>query len=325
MRTNIEVNIEIDDLTALLQNPKNSGTNQLLCDCPFCNSKAHFYVNKTNYFWDCKKCKEAGGIKKLLIHFNVLDQFTHKTLRLDQLVTIGDEPEVEDDITLADLPNKSLPIGYKRVYKNDYLQSRGLSVNDFYKYNIGISNKSQKLKDYVIMVIEEDGKCKGFVSRCCLSKDVIESQDLLRYKNSSGTKFNSLLFGYEEIIRGTTTVIIVEGVFDKIRLDNLLRTHESPVVKVVCTFGNKISDNQLKKLRITGVENLILFYDLDAIEEMKKSVPKLKKYFFLRISCLSGGKDPGDAPEEEVLNALYNDYDPTEFFYEKCNGRKIKI
>lgn len=328
MKNNIneEIHIEVDEVSELLKNAHPSGTNQLRSDCPYCNKKEHFYINKINFFWDCKKCKESGNIRKLLIHFGVLEQYVHKTLKLDKLILISENSEEETEIiNIADLPNKSLPRGYQRVYDHPYLKERGLVTNDFYKYNIGVSRTSEKLKDYVIMLIEEEGNCKGYVSRCILPKEKIEQLDLLRYKNSTGTKFNSLLFGYEEIVRGTHTVIIVEGVFDKIRLDNLLQTHTSPELKVVCTFGNKVSENQMNKLRITGIEKIVLFYDLDAIEEMKKTTPKLKKHFDLKICCLLDGKDPGDAPESEVVEALFNEYDPNVFFYEKCNGRKIKI
>ena len=319
-----EIHIDIEDITELLTNADPSGTNQLKSDCPYCNKKGHFYINRTNYFWDCKKCKESGGIRKLLSHFNVLDQYLHKTLRLDKLTLLAEHiPEIEE-MLISSLPKKNPPRGYKRTYDNPYLKERGLTTNDFYKYNIGTSTTSTKLQDYVIMLIEENGECKGYVSRCTLPKSEILELGLLRYRNSSGTKFNSLLFGYDEIGRGTKTVIIVEGVFDKMRLDNILETHKSQELKVVCTFGNKVSENQMNKLRITGVEKIILFYDLDAVEEMKRNAPKLKKHFELKIACLVDGKDPGDAPVDEVIEALCNEYEPNVFFYEKCNGRKIK-
>lgn len=325
MRTSEEIKVTIEEISELLQNSHNSGTNQLRSTCPYCGKKDHFYLNKTNFFWDCKKCKESGNAKKLLIHFGVLDQYIHKTLKLDSLTLIKDfEPEVEL-VNVCDLPNKKLPRGYQRIYSHPYLESRGLVINDFHKYNIGVSKISTKLKDYIIMLIEEDGGCKGYVSRCILPKNEIEENDLLRYRNSSGTKFNSLLFGYDEITRGTKTVIVVEGVFDKIRLDNILMTVQSPEIKVVCTFGNKISDIQIEKLKITSVVDVVLFYDLDAIQEMKRNAPKLKKAFGLKIACLLNGKDPGDAPEEEVIDALFDASDPNLFFYDKCNGRKIKL
>ncbi len=326
MKSNDDVKITIDEIVDLLKNPKNSGTNQILSDCPYCSKQKHFYLNKTNFFWDCKKCKESGNIRKLLRHFGILEQFLHKTLKLDKLLLINNDDEEDgENITLADLPKKSLPRGYQRIFNHPYLKNRGLITNDFYKYNIGISKTSRKLDKYIIMLIEEDGECKGYVSRCMLSKEEIEKYDLLRYRNSLDTKFNSLLFGYEEITRNTRTVIIVEGIFDKIRLDNILKTSCSEDIKVVCTFGNKVSQNQLNKLRVTSVEKIVLFYDLDAIEEMKKTSPKIKKYFDLKICCLLDGKDPGDASEQEVLEALFNEYDSNSFFYEKCNGRKLKI
>lgn len=324
MKNNSDLNITTEELREFLISPKDSGTNQILCTCPYCNKPDHFYLNKTNHLWDCKKCKEEGNAFKLLKFLGVLRDFLQKSIQLDSLVKIG-VVEEEEEMDILELPVKRLPYSFTRVYSNEYLESRDFSTKDFYKYNIGICPKSKSLKDYIVVSIEEDGKCKGYVTRCVLPKEIIEEKGLLRYKNSSDTKFNNLMIGYEEITRKTRTVIIVEGFFDKVRLDNLLETDDNEEIKVLCTFGNKMSQSQIDRLRLTNVEKIILFYDLDAVGEMKKNAPRIKKYFKLEISCLLDGKDPGDAPADEVLEALFNSYEPNVFFYEKCNGRKIKM
>lgn len=320
-----KINITPNQLKELLPSA-NERSSQIISDCPYCGKKGHFYVNKTSLLWDCKKCHEEGNGFKLLSHLGVLDQFYKRVIDTKNLVKLVTELEEEsDEVEVLNLPSKKLPLGFERVYTHPYLIDRGLTVKDFYKYKIGISRKSKKLKDYVIILVEEAGDCKGYVSRCTLPKEIIEEFNLLRYRNSTGNKFSQLLFGWEEITRRTKTVIVVEGVFDKIRLDNLLMIDDFDDVKVVCTFGNKMSKNQIDKLRLTNVETVILFYDLDAINEMKRNTPSIKRYFELKIACLLGGKDPGDADEQEIFEALYSLYEPSVFFREKCNGRKIKI
>lgn len=325
MRSNVEIKITLEELKPLLLNPKNSGTNQLACDCPYCGKTSHFFINKVTFLWDCKKCKEAGNVAKLLYFLNVAEQYTHKTLKLDSLVILNDGIEEKEELVIKKIPNKPLPRNFQRIYDNEYLIRRGLKKNDFYKYKIGVTDKISKLKDYVIFLIEEQGECKGFVCRNVLDSKIIELNELLRYRNSTETKFADLLFGFEEIDKRTDTVIVVEGIFDKIRLDNLLNVDDYPYLKIVSSFGNKMSDMQILKLKKTNVKNLILFYDLDATEETKKNALKIKKHFNLRISCLTNGKDPGDSEEEDVINALQNTYSYNTFFYEKCNGRKIKV
>lgn len=39
---------------------------QMLGDCPFCDKKEHFYANKTNKMWDCKRCGEKGNFFQFL-------------------------------------------------------------------------------------------------------------------------------------------------------------------------------------------------------------------------------------------------------------------
>lgn len=44
---------------------KNSG-DQSIGDCIFCGKEDHFYANKKNKLWDCKRCGEKGGFSRFL-------------------------------------------------------------------------------------------------------------------------------------------------------------------------------------------------------------------------------------------------------------------
>ena len=143
----------------------------------------------------------------------------------------------------------------------------------------------------------------------------IVPEDKLRYKNSIDTDFSCLLYGYDDIIEGETkTVIITEGVFDKISCDKKLRLYEDKSVRCVCTFGKKISDTQIKKLLNKGVENIILSYDYDALKEIKRYGIELTKFFYsVSVAVSTNKKDIDECTAEEVLEVFANVMDIGDF------------
>lgn len=48
----------------------NTSGDQIIGDCPFCDKASHFYLNKKNGLWDCKKCGKKGNFQKFLHYVN---------------------------------------------------------------------------------------------------------------------------------------------------------------------------------------------------------------------------------------------------------------
>lgn len=129
----------------------------------------------------------------------------------------------------------------------------------------------------------------------------------MRYNNSIDTDFASLLYGYDDIIKGETeTVIIVEGIFDKISCDKKLRLFDDNIVRCVCTFGKKISDVQINKLIAKGVSNIILSFDFDALKEIRQYGLELQKTFNTSVAVAMDKKDIDECSEEEVWEIFSN-------------------
>ena len=101
----------------------------------------------------------------------------------------------------------------------------------------------------------------------------------IRYRNSEGTDFSKLLGGFDEITENTREVIIVEGIFDQTNISNLLETETDDYLKVVCSFGNKVSDEQIELLRTTKVKRTILLYDYNTMKQSQTFSTELSKYF----------------------------------------------
>jgi hypothetical protein len=68
-------------------------------------------------------------------------------------------------------------------------------------------------------------------------------------------------------------VILTEGIFDAHAV-NVLTPNMS-----LCTFGKKISDDQMELLSQLGVKEVVLAWDMDAKEQIKRAVGKLNGRF----------------------------------------------
>lgn len=311
-----KIKISDNELKNILINPKLNKRGQYICDCPFCGKESHFYISKETQLWDCKKCGEFGSIIKLLKQLDKIYLLQGSTIeikeKIESLRSLIDENETED-IELKELPTIKMPIKWRLYDKPSiYLKSRKISTEDIKRYNIGYSNILSKYQNYLLIPIYDNGKIKGFIGRYANKK---VPKDKLRYNNSFGTEFASLLFGYDEIIKGkTTTVILVEGIFDKIAVDKFLKLYIFPEIKCVCTFGKKISDVQIKKLLIKDITNIILLYDFDALKEIKKIGLELQEHFITNITYTKK-KDIDECNLEEALEVFDNLQKPNDFYY----------
>lgn len=306
--------ISDDDLKDLLINPKPTRSGQYIADCPLCGKEQHFYISRKTQMWDCKKCHSYGSIYKLLRLLDKTYLLAGSTIeekeRIESIREMTQELVSNDDTELSELPVKKMPVGWKVSAKSTkYLLSRGITSEDCKRYNIGATDMFRKYENYVLIPVYDGGEIRGFLGRYGARK---VPDNKLRYNNSIGTEFAELLFGYDEITDNTSTVILVEGVFDKIAVDKVLHLWDGEEVKCVCTFGKKISDKQIKKLMLKGVTNVILLYDFDAVKEIKKYGLELEKYFVTSITY-TNKKDIDECSEDEALEVFTQLKRPKEF------------
>jgi DNA primase len=301
------------DLKSILLNGKlNNRTNQYSCDCPFCNKDGHLYIDKTTQLWQCKKCGEQGNIYKLLRYINRLDLLQGATVEYKTEINSIRSllHKIEDKIEYKELSVIKLPVGFKIGDKNSYLHNRGLTTEDIENYKIGYTNLLKKFDNYVIIPVYDNLFVRGFLARYA-NKTV--PKNILRYNNSLGTNFAGLLYGYDEIIVDKTdTVILVEGVFDKFKLDRFWNLQKHYNVVCCSTFGKKISDYQIHKLMQKRITNVILAFDKDAVKEIKVLGLELQKYFITTIAC-TDGKDWDDSTDEQIYSAFEKLKIPAEF------------
>jgi len=316
--------IDNKELIDLLKNAKLNSTGQYVSDCPFCGKEKHFYISKSTQQWDCKRCGESGGIGKLLRYLGKTHLLEGATIEERAVIkSIKAMQEMIDDLDteLAELPDVCLPVGAKPIKKSQYLLKRGFLPFDYEYTKVSKTRIFPVWEPYLIFPVFENGKIKGFVGRFEDNghyKAVTNKDINLRYKNSRGTNFGQLLYGYDDIIAGKTSVVIlVEGIFDKLGVDRKLHLTDGSIfeneIQCVATFGKKISSEQIAKLISKKVSHVILLYDWDATNDIKKYGLELEKYFVTRCVYLKERKDVDEIPAKELLVRIEYAVSPKEF------------
>lgn len=216
---------------------------------------------------------------------------------------IGYVEEEDYDYTLKKVLK---PILAKRVYENKYLRKRGLKDIDFERFNI-YKSKFPSIKDYVFFIINElDEKfCNGYVGRA----EINTAQP--KYKNSKGASFQNLLFGYTDI--KPRVAILVEGVFDKIKVDHALNLIGNQEIQCYATFGKKVSKGQIKLIQQNLVTSDIwVVYDEDAKSSLKKIGTELESDFNVKIANTES-KDLGEMNYKEIEEKMNNLVSPSKY------------
>lgn len=304
----------------VLFNAKLTSSNHFMADCPFCNKEGHFYINRKTQLWDCKKCGENGNLFRLLLRVNKLNLLAGKIVQVhDKLPNKIFEQNTVEQIDLF-TPTIKFPVGFKRIDFCSYLQKRGFTDEDYNSYHVGKTKLVLNYTNYVLMGVFSELELKGFIARCVLSKNQLQKLEqqksfkIPRYQNSKQTKFNKLLLGVDEVSFLTDTVILVEGLFDKKRVDDFLGLRFDPSLKCCATFGKNISLEQVLILLSKGISKVILIQDPDAVKDSKQNAFWLQKYFETVLVGFCPETDLGDSSDHQLETVFKHLSTPENFF-----------
>lgn len=336
--------VEEKEVISLLKAKKSGTKGWYSCRevCPYCKKENHLAIifGKISSFV-CKRCDEKGTLFKLLKELNRLDLVkSNQSFTPNSTIPIlkEEEPIKKENFIF---PLKNRPLGFKRIYSNDYLESRGFTRRQFEIFEIGITSLDPKVRDtYVIFILKnDDNECIGWLARSIKSKEEIdfinkENKKLkklpyLRWINSEDTDFSKFIFGINEVvINKTTTMILVEGITSKSNVDNLLSLYDSDEIKCGCSFGKNISIDQIKLLKNKNIKNIIVLQDPDAIKETKQHIFALEIYFNVEVGFIpfkddkGKYKDPGNLNLNELLFILNHLQTPLKYYLSKTEMLK---
>lgn len=310
--------------------------------CPCCHNensqKLAFIFSDSICSFRCAKCGESMRLEKYLWRVKQQQYITNqRQIQPQDILKKKSLTKQYKKEKIKELEEVSLPLFFKRLKYSPYLQNRGAKI-DLYKYwIIGKTNFEKSLKDYLIFIIPENGINVGWVARSKKSKKEIDEYNsihdrkILRWRNSK-CDFAQIVFGLDEITEDTEELIIVEGITSKMRVDCELELYKQHKRICCCTFGKKLSEIQLYKIKNKGinVEKVVLFYDSDAIKASKKVVYELNNVFKKVVVAFcnykdDGGnyKDAGDLNKKELLDVLDKSQSPFEFFESKMEKKKL--
>lgn len=320
---------------------KKSPKGWIAAKCPFCNRDDKFAVkfnhdrklHKNHISFNCfhGSCQQKGTEFHLFKHLDVLHFLGSRDfISTDKVQNLINTESIESVQTQTPIRHK--PFGFRKITDNKYLNSRGFESWQYDFYTIGTTKLDYHLKDYVIFLIEEQQKNRGYVARITWSKEKIKQVEasgklVLRYKNESTVDFSKILFGIDQVDDNTTDAILVEGPLDKTNVDKLIEANKQNNVVCLCTFGKKISINQIVKLRSKGknIHTVTVLYDPDAIQASKNYSQQLQSWFeTIKVGCLQS-IDPGEIEDYNQLHTILNNsITPNEFDVSKVQMKKLK-
>lgn len=304
--------------------------------CPMCNHDEFGISLEEGHRFGCyrkKSCGYSGNIYTLLKFLGKYDEVVQERLKNLPEKINKYQFEIDKNIDL-EIEEIKPPLGWKRVEENDYLQSRGFDIDDFNHYPVGVTMIDPKLKKYyVIFLVKQQDKITGWVARRVEEKSEIERKNAIlkrerkplikRYLNST-SDFAKMLYGIDEVTEKTTTLIVVEGIFDKINIDKLLNLQHQDEIKCVCTFKANISEEQIELIgrKAPYLANSILLYDSDVIKSIKVNMNTLQKRYNVLVGY-HATKDCGDMNHEDLDQVLQRLETPIEFKAFKLEVNKL--
>lgn len=321
--TKNETGFLIGELSRYFGAKRDGGGKNLICRCPYCNKDGKFgiYIGKETvrkklFMSHCFSCGRSNqSLNRLLEDIGRMDLSLTPTanpeaeLDTELLFPLLQTEEIDDSLCIAELPDF-----YRRTFSHPYLKARGFRFDDYEYFPAGTTRGlNRRFDDYVIFPVIDSADLVGYVARHLWSKDEIDCYNrkakvrgdyrIMRFRNSAENDFIRLLYNYDAVIEGETdTVVIVEGIFDVVALTRKLDLYDNSRIAVVATFGKKISQVQVYKLQCKGVRTVVLGYDGDAVEAIKKSASELADYFEVFVADIADPqKDWQDLSDMEIF------------------------
>jgi DNA primase len=294
MLNNTQKNTVISTLTTALGVHSTLKGNELAFYCPFCHHhKQKLQVNTETQKWHCWTCNSGG--KKLTSLLRKLD-VDKKTISVIREIygdtTYSTSQEDSETKIFISLPKEFIslanePKGFNPEYKHaiHYLTQRGIGVKEIIKFGIGYCKDGLYTRRIIIPSYNSDGSLNYFISRSYYQ------EEKMKYKNPPISKNIICL---DSQINWNEPIILCEGVFDAITI----RRNAIPLL------GKFPSKNLVEKIFMSGVTDIVISLDNDAINEaLKVSEYFRKQGINVRLMMLKD-KDASEMGYKEFYNEL---------------------
>ena len=286
--------------------------------CPFCHHhKKKLQINLETQQWHCWVCDSKGKrISSLLRKLQVDSKQLQKLYEIygDDYVIYSNESE-DEKIELR-LPSefksllvepKSINPTYKKV--KQYAESRGITIEDIIRYNIGYADSGIYSNRIIIPSYDIDNKLNYFIARS------VYEDEKFKYKNPPISK-NIIMF--ENQINWNQPITIVEGVFDAIAVKR----------NVIPILGKFIPKKLMENIYHKGVNSINILLDKDAQEEALRYVIQLGNQGIKVRNVIPSDKDASEMGFSKVNEMQEYNWLPLDNRVNAIiglfNGRKMK-
>jgi len=263
--------------------------------CPNCNHHKHkLTINKQTQQFQCWVCNFQGrGANKILQKANADGVYFKQLNEINKYYNFKSPKQPQAD----KISQASLPEGFKPLYKKSnsllrkkalqYLNSRGITVYDIIKYNIGYAEEGICDNMVIIPSYNEYGLLNFWVGR--------SFQENTTYKHKLAP-YSRNIIGFDLHINWDLPIILCEGAFDAMTIRH----------NVIPLFGKRISKELLTKIIQSNCEEIYLVLDLDAITDSLKHAEKLlslgKRVYLVEL----GEEDPNQLGYDKMFEILNN-------------------
>lgn len=266
-------------------------TGQVHFACPYCPGAKKLYISMRTKLWICQRCGRKGGALTLVKLVMKCDDVAAMRL-ITSSTPVADERYREE--RKEPPPNVVLPELYHKLVQPeddksrpfwDYLTNRGLSADLVSNFEMGYV-RAGPLKNRIILPIYQYGQLAGYTARSLFDIK-------MKYWVPPWCKTSQMLYNIDAL-EGQEYGVLMEGQFDIYRL---------PQVSV-CTFGKKISAEQVGLMVDSGVTKWVMCYDGNAALEGVKFAARLPEYMEVFKATIPEEYDPGNVPMMTLVRAI---------------------
>lgn len=202
-------------LEDILGTSRKTSSDERLFHCPFCyHHKPKLSINfgKRSGYWKCWVCDESGKKISSLLYKLGYSKKEIKSILGDLESSYNPQENPEEYTVKITLPREYKPLWrvtektYEYMNAVRFLKSRGVTMEDIYRYQIGYCDDGKYKNRIVIPSFDKNMQVNYFVTRTYYDEG-------MKYKNPPASR-NNIIF--ENLINWKMPVVLVEGMFDAI-------------------------------------------------------------------------------------------------------------
>ena len=170
---------------------------------------------------------------------------------------------------------------------HEYGASRSLSSSVIELFEMGYAGKGTMAGRWCVPIHTVAGDLVAYIGR--YAADPVP-EDEIKYKLPKGFNKDLELFNLHRVAEHSKVAVLVEGVFDAIRLYSL-------AMPAVALLGSSISDAQIALLKASGFTSAVVLLDCNTVKAERKLVHRVSREMFVRSVALPDGDDPATVSE----------------------------